>query len=170
MAGTQRALEPAQVRIVEPRAMLDRINKLSEQISRHAYEIFEKRGQAFGRDLEDWFAAESEILRPSQLRMEETDGALAIEVQTLKFSAKELEVSLEPWRLTISGNRETNVEQKKSKTTFQEQSTDQLLRVIDLSAEIDSTKATAMLKNGVLEIKLPKLMQAITTGVDLNAA
>ncbi len=160
MAMTQTAFEPTQVKIVEPRTLLDRFNKLSEQISRRAYEIFEKRGKTFGHDLEDWFEAESEILPPFQLRIKETDDALAVEAETPEFSAKELEVSLEPWRLTISGKKESKEEQKKRETIYQEQRTDDLLRVIDLPSEIDSAKATATLKHGLLEIKLPKVTKA----------
>ena len=157
MAVTQTALEPTQVKIVEPRALLARFNKLSEQISRRAYEIFEKRGKTFGHDLEDWFEAESEILPPFQLRIKETNDALTVEAETPEFSAKELEVSLEPWRLTISGKKEAKEEQKKGQTIYQEQRTNELLRVIDLPAEVDGAKATATLKNGLLEIKLPKV-------------
>lgn len=32
-----------------------------EQIAHRAYEIYENRGRGNGRDLEDWFAAESEL-------------------------------------------------------------------------------------------------------------
>jgi HSP20 family protein len=160
MAVTQTALEPSQVKIVEPRALLDRFNKLSEQISRRAYEIFEQRGKTFGHDLEDWFEAESQILPPFQLRIKETNDALTVEAETPEFSAKELEVSLEPWRLTISGKKEAKEEQQKGETIYQEQRTNELLRVIDLPAEIDSAKATATLKNRLLEINLPKVAKA----------
>ena len=160
MAVTQTALEPSQVKIVEPQVLLDRLNKLSEQISRRAYEIFEQRGKTFGHDLEDWFEAESEILPAFQLRIKETNDALTVEAETPEFKAKELEVSLEPWRLTISGKKEVKEEQKKGKTMYQEQRTNELLRVIDLPAEVDGAKATAMLKNGLLEIKLPKVAKA----------
>ena len=110
----------------------------------------------FGRDLEDWFKAESEILPPLQLRIKEKEASLTIEAETPGFSAKDLEVSLDPWRLTISGKKDTKEEQKKGQTTYQEQSTNELLRVIDLPSEIDSTRAIATLKNGLLEIGLPK--------------
>ena len=156
MSVTQTASVPTQVKIVEPQTFGERLNKLTEQISRRAYEIFEENGKVFGRDLEDWFKAESEILPPLQLRIKEKEDSLTIEAETPGFSAKDLEVSLEPWRLTISGKKETKDEQKKGQTTYQEQSTDELLRVIDLPSEIDSTRAIATLKNGLLEIKLPK--------------
>jgi len=169
MAVTQTALEATQVKIVEPKTMLERFNKLSEQISRRAYEIFEGNGRMFGHDLEDWFRAESEILSPFQLRIKETPDALAIEAETPGFSAKELEVSLEPWRLTISGKKETREEQKEGRTTYQQQTSDQLLRVIDLPSEIDSAKATATLKGGVLQIDLPKAVKTVTKRIDVKA-
>ncbi len=156
MSVTQMASEPTQVKIVEPQTLGERLNKLTDQISRRAYEIFEENGKVFGRDLEDWFKAESEILPPLQLRIKEKEDFLTIEAETPGFSARDLEVSLEPWRLTLSGKKDTKDEQKKGQTTYQEQSTNELLRVIDLPSEIDSTRATATLKNGLLEIKLPK--------------
>jgi hypothetical protein len=74
--ATQTALERKEVKITEPRTLLERFNNLSEQISRRAYEIFEGKGRTFGQDLEDWFRAESEILHPVHLRVVEKDDAL----------------------------------------------------------------------------------------------
>lgn len=170
MAVTQTALEPSAVRIVEPQTLLDRLNKLSEQISRRAYEIFEGNGKQPGHELEDWFKAESEILPPFALRIKEKEDALTIEAEVPGFGAKDLEVSLEPWRLTISGKKETNEEQKKGKATYQAQASEQLLRVIDLPSEVNSAKATATLKNGLLEVHVPRVGEAITKRVDIKTA
>ena len=170
MAVTQTALEQIQVKIVEPETMLERFNKLSQQIARRAYEIFESNGKTTGHDLEDWFQAESELLPPLELRIKETNNALTVEVEPPGFNAKDLEVSLEPWRLTISGKRETNEAQENGKATFQEQTFDQLLRVIDLPAEIDGAKATATLEGGLLEINLPKVAKPATTHIEAKAA
>lgn len=170
MSVTQTALEPTQVKIVEPKTMLERFNKLSEQISRRAYEIFERNGRMPGHDMEDWFQAESEILPPLELRINETADSLTVEAETSGFSSKNLEVSLEPWRLTISGMKESKEEKKEGKAVYQEQSSERLLRVIDLPSEIDSAKATASLKNGLLQIKLPKVAKAISTRVDVKSA
>lgn len=97
--------------------------------------------------------------------MTERDDALTVEAEVPGFSAKDLEVGLEPCRLTISGKKETKEEHKKGKTIYQEQCSDQLLRVIDLPTEIDSAKATATLNNGILEINIPKMGNGITTRV-----
>jgi HSP20 family protein len=67
-----------------------------------------------------------------------------------------LEVALEPRRLTITGKRETKEERKDKRTIYTEIKSDQALRVIDLPAAVDADKATATLKDGVLELTLPK--------------
>jgi len=157
MAVTQPSLVPTQVKIVEPNTLLGRLNKLSERISNRAYEIFESRGRASGHELEDWFMAESEIVPPFQARVKEKDDALVVEAETPEFGARDLEISVQPWKLTISGSKEVRVEHKEGKVIYQEQRTSDFMRVIDLPAEIDSTKASATLKNGLLEINLPKM-------------
>jgi HSP20 family protein len=95
-----------------------------------------------------------------------------VEAEVPGFTASELEVSLDGGRLTISGNKETKDEQRKGKTIYQEQCSEQLLRVIDLPAEVDSAKAAATLRNGVLEITIPKVAAAkpATQRVEVKAA
>ena len=167
LTAIQTALEPVQVKIVEPQSFLERFNKLYERISRRAYEIFESNGRKFGHDLEDWFQAESEILPSFDLHIKEKENSLIVEAEVPGFSAKELEVSLEPWRLTISGNKE--MKEAQGKTTYRE-SSEQFLRLIDLPSEIDTRKASATLKNGFLEITVPKVGEAITKRIEVKAA
>jgi len=95
---------------------------------------------------------------------------LIVEAEVPGFEAKDLEVSFEGNRLTISGKKETKEEQKKGTTLYQEQCSNQLLRVIDLPSEVESAKATATLKNGLLEISVPKAAKATAARVEVKAA
>jgi len=170
MNATQMAPEVTQVKIVEPETLLARVKKLSEELSRRAYEIFEKNGRKSGHDVEDWYEAESEILPPMDLRIHESAEALTVEANLPGFHAKELAVSLEPWRLTISGEKEGAKEEKKGEVIFQGHWSEQLMRVIDLPAEINRAKATATLKDGHLEIKLPKAAKTPLARVEAKGA
>ena len=58
------------------------------------------------------------------------------------FNAKDLEIKVEPMRLNIAGRRETNQE-KHGKRIYTESCADQILRVIDLPAEVDTTRVSA---------------------------
>jgi HSP20 family protein len=169
--AVQRAPEGTTLKVVEPKALLDRINHIHENIARRAFEIFRNDGKSWGHDLENWFKAEAELLHPVHMNITENDGTINVQAEVPGFSANELQVSVEPQRLTISGKKETTKEdKKKGKTIYQEQCSSELLRIIDLPAEVDATKATATLRNGMLELSMPKTIQAIAKRVEVKAA
>lgn len=148
--------EAAPVNLLPTSELGDRIQDLFNSTARRAFEIFDGRGRADGHDLEDWFRAESELLHPLHLDVEESDNALTVHAEVPGFSAKELEVGVEPHRLTITGKRETSEEGTSKKTIYREQCSNQIFRAINLPAEVDSSKVTATLKDGVLKLSMPK--------------
>jgi HSP20 family protein len=169
--ATQLAPVTTTVKLVEPAILLDRINRIHEGIERRAFEIFQNNGGIPGRELDDWFKAEEELLHPVHMNLAESDGALTVAVEVPGFGADQLQVSLEPRRLMISGKKETSrEEEKKQKIVYRERCSDEILRVIDLPEDVDTGKATAILKHGVLELKLPKGVQPVTNRLNEKAA
>ena len=140
--------------------LFDHIQDLSNSIARRAFEIFEDRGRVLGHDLENWLRAESEFLHPVHLDIAESADAVTVRAEVPGFSAKELEVGVEPDRLTISGKRETSEEHASKKMIYKEHCSNQIYRAIDLPTEVDTSKVTATLKNGVLELSMPKVAKA----------
>ena len=88
--------------------------------------------------------------------MIESDDNLTVRAETPGFSTKELEINVEPRKLTILGKHEAHEESKKSKTIYSERCANEILRVVDLPTEVDSSKVSATLKDGILNIQLPK--------------
>jgi len=169
--AVQMAPEPSSLKVVEPKTFFERVNQIHQNIARRAFEIFENDGGLFGHELDHWFKAEAELLHPVHVNIIESGDALTIQAEAPGFDANELEVSLEPRRLTISGKKETSKEdKKKGKTIYKEQCSTELLRIIDLPAEVDTAKTIATLKNGVLELNLPRGGQAKSTRVEVKAA
>jgi HSP20 family protein len=159
-AIAQSEKEAAPIKLLPGSGLFDRIQELSNSIAHRAFEIFENRGRALGRDLEDWLRAESEILHPVHLDVAESGDAFTVRAEVPGFSAKELEVGVEPHRLTISGERETSKEHTSKKTIYTERCSNQIYRAINLPGEVDTSKVTARLKNGVLELSMPKAAKA----------
>jgi HSP20 family protein len=155
--AVQRTQEPSAPKMVKFETLVDGINSLFNDVTRRAYQIFEDNGHQFGHDLEDWVKAERELLRPVNLEMSETDAALQVKAEVPGFSEKELEISVEPQRLTITGKHQTSKEEKKGKTIYSESSASDILRIVDLPVEVDAAKASATLKNGVLNLTIPKV-------------
>jgi HSP20 family protein len=160
------------LRIVEPQVLYDRMNQLYDAIAQRAFQIFEDGGGLGGHDQENWFRAESELLHPAHVSISESEDMVLVDAEVPGFNPEELKVSLEPRRLTISGKRESSKEQKekKAKTVYHEQCSSEILRVLDLPSDVDASKTTATLRNGVLELRMPKTAQARSTQVQVKAA
>ncbi len=154
--ATKRAEEPKAVAPTRAGSLIERMDEIFSAISRRAFDIFERDGRAFGRALDNWLRAERELLHPVHINLTESGDALEVKAEVPGFSEKELEINAEPRRLTIAGKRETTKEEQKGKTVYAEECCDQILRVVDLPEEVEADKVAATLKNGVLEITLPK--------------
>jgi len=168
--AVQVAKQPATITPMPFENLFERANSMFNAISRRAYEIFEGKGHTFGRDLEDWFQAERELLHPVHIHVSESGNALEVKAEVPGFSEKELEIHVEPRRLVISGKRETKKEEKKGKTVYSETCANEIMRVIELPADVEAEKVTAILKNGVLDLNLPKAAKARTVRVEPKAA
>ena len=116
--ATQSAKMPEAIKQSATGDVFDRIQQIYGSTARRAFEIFVTNGSWLGNDLEDWFRAESELLHPLQLEMTESDENLTVRAEVPGFGAKELEISVEPRRLTILGKHEAQKESKKAKTIY----------------------------------------------------
>jgi HSP20 family protein len=169
--AVQQATEGTHLRLVSSDRILDRMKETIDAVARRAFELFEANGHIFGRDLDDWLRAERELLHPLYLEISETHGALTVEVEVPGFSEKDIEISLEPRRLTISGTRETAQERKKGTTVYSERGSKRLFRVVRLPVEVDtaSTAIGATYTNGILTITLPKMAKPETRQIEVQA-
>jgi HSP20 family molecular chaperone IbpA len=168
--ATATQMAPVPTKAMEQGDVFDRFDQICTSIAKHAFEIFESNGRHFGHEFDDWFKAESELLHPVHVRIAESDDALTVEAEVPGFEAKDLQINVEPRRLTISGKKETKEEQKKGKAVYQEQCSNEILRVIDLPAEVLASKAAATLKNGMLELQMPKSPKTKGTHVEVKPA
>ena len=165
MAEPAKTIEPAKkpaartpLRLVPPSELFRRVENMTEQIAQRAFDIFERDGRVFGREVANWLQAESELLHPVHVDISEKENELAVRAEVPGFAADQLEISVEGNRLTISGKREAHEERKDATTVYREHCSDQILRVVELPASIDATQAAATLKDGILELKLPKAL------------
>jgi HSP20 family protein len=143
---------------VEPQAIYDRMNELYDAVARRAFELFEDDGRILGRDLDHWYRAEAELLHPAHVRIRESNDAITVDAEVPGFSANELQLGVEPRRLTISGKKQSSGEEKVGNVLYSERCSNELLRSIELPVEVNVSRATATLNNGILELNAPKLV------------
>jgi HSP20 family protein len=141
-----------------------------DSIARRAFEIFDNNGRWLGNDLGNWLRAEAELLQPVRLEIADSGDSLTVRAEVPGFNAKELDINLESRTLTITGKHETQEENKKGKTIYSERSSQEIMRVVELPAEVDASKVNATLKDGVLTIELPKTPQAKRVRIEAKTA
>jgi HSP20 family molecular chaperone IbpA len=144
----------------DPEALQQDMQEIQQAIARRAFELFETRNREHGRDQEDWFQAESELLRPVSIAISETADRFSIRANVLGLSENELKVSIEPQRIAIVGREDVILAIEAKEGSAAESHPDQILRLIALSSEIDPAGAVVELQSGVLQLELPKLVKA----------
>jgi HSP20 family protein len=153
---TPKQQAPASPIFVEAEKLFDQMKEFSQSVAHRAYEYFDARGREFGHDLEDWFRAETELMRRVPVEIKEADGQITVRAEVPGFAADEIKVSVEPKRLVISGKSEKTTEQTKEQTLISEFRSNQFCRELRLPAEVEPDKTTAVLKDGVLELAFAK--------------
>jgi HSP20 family protein len=170
-------LAAAMERTKEPELVKHSSEKISNQfsqiydgIARRAFDIFESRSRSPGHELEDWFRAESELLRPVPVNVAESDGEYIVRAEVPGFGDKDIEVIVEPLYLAISGKRETKEDEQNEEIICCESRADRIFRVLDLPPSVDTSKVSITLRDGILIVDLPKARNAEKVHVEPIAA
>ena len=133
------------------------VQQVQLAIARRAYELFETLGCEHGHDWEDWFRAESELLRPVSVSMQESADRISVYANVLGFEENELRVSIEPRRISILGKKEVSAtETEGGKIEYIDWVPDQILQFIDLVTEVMPKSAVVELQAGLLKFELQK--------------
>ena len=155
--ATQTATTRPPVRAARTEGSMERIEHLNDAISRRAFELYEKEGRVDGQHLRHWLEAERELLHPVHMKLEDAEGEFVVLAELPGFSASDIEVSVEPRRVIITGKRELKEEDIQGDALYAEQCSDEIFRTMDLPAEVNVLKVSATLKDGVLTVQLPKV-------------
>ena len=169
-AAVQSAPSRPPVKSGKMESVTEQIHRIHDAIARRAYELFEKNGRTDGNDVDHWLQAEKEFIFPVSLTLEENAGDIVVRASVPGFSAGELEVNVEPRRLIITGKRESKKESNENESQFTEESSEEIMRTLELPSEVDAAKVSATLKEGVLNIFLPKVEPKATVISDSQAA
>jgi len=144
------------LRLCLPEAMRWDMQEIQLAIARRAYELFETRHREHGHDWEDWFQAESELLRPVSIAIAEKEKQVSVRVNVLGFSETELRVSVEPKRILILGCKTGARPGYRQDALASDVYPDQIFRVIELPKEVEPEGAIVELLSGILKFELPK--------------
>lgn len=164
----QRLRKPSRFRIVEITAA-QRDQKLHDATATRAFELWEGRNAERGTQLEDWRRAESEVLRPLNCGYLVLADKIELSTDTSPFREGQIEICVEPRRLTICGN-EPIVEGTDPNSPDCKRKDRPIFRSIDLPASINSSQIVARFHGPTLLITLPTACASEEGAVQKHAA
>ena len=139
-----------------PETLWEKMNAITEEIRRRAFNLFERRGQTMGTDLDDWLQAEREVVWSPASELIENKNDFRARLALPGFDPKDLEVTATPNALVVRAESAHTHEGKEGEVCFCEFSGQKLFRRLDLPSDIEVDKVTASLDKGMLEIVAPK--------------
>ena len=132
-------------------------------VSRRAYELFLRSGSNPGSELEDWLAAERDVIRKLPVDVKEAPGFVSALACVDAARASDVQVGIEPRRLVILVlARDPQSEEKQNfgewcvGSTANERLSCARFSVVELPAEVDPEHSIAVLSEGQLGIRMLK--------------
>lgn len=150
--------EPQAVKCEAQCNMLEEMEAFERRVRERAFDLFQRRSPWDGNEWDDWFKAESEMLKPIPLELSETGDSYSVRAEVPGFHPGDLTVQAEGNSVCIHGRNEKKKENsgKGRNVKYTEISASEVCRRIDFPGAINAEKAKATLANGVLTVELPK--------------
>ena len=155
---------------IEAERMFEKFGEITKDIAHKAFEFFRERGGQLGKEVEDWFRAENEILRPVPIEMTESEAEISVTAAVPGFKPDEIEVSVKDDLLIISGKTETDETREDASTIVREWKSDRFYRQLTLPSRVLPDKVNAKLTDGMLKLTLPKAAKNDATKVAVASA
>jgi HSP20 family molecular chaperone IbpA len=141
------------VKIVNsPRKVLNHLAQLMRSVHEKIRARAFQQQHGAGHELEDWMAAERDVLYSPPCILTETPDEIHVQAAVPCIYAKSLQVDVMPHSITIEGRMLKKKPRRGEKIHIREFGREQLLRQLDLPARINPKYAKVTLENGVLNI------------------
>ncbi|HEV2350537.1 MAG TPA: DUF2934 domain-containing protein [Terriglobia bacterium] len=163
--------EASPVKVIAGQGPVDDQKQFSQLVTSCAYQLYANRGCQDGHALDDWREAEALVLG-SQAQCPvgfiDLDEVLEVEAAVGDFKAADLEIAIDPFRLTLSGDRgKTERAQGRARMAGEPHP---IFKILSLPVEVDPSRATAELKSGMLHVVLPKKLKVAIARARAKAA
>jgi len=130
------------------------IASLQREMNRTFDNFFSRFGNSLGSLEWPWGGSEprSDVV--------ETEGSVEVSIELPGMDQKDIEVSLTEDALTIKGEKKVERQEDKKGYIVSERSYGSIFRTIPLPPGVDTEKAEARFKNGVLTVTVPRTAEA----------
>ena len=135
-------------------SLMEEMDDLRQSIMQRAYEIF-CGGRSLGGPLDDWLAAERELVWQPPIAVSEHNGGYRIEMAVPGIKAEDIEVQSTEEEILVKSAACAPVCEEGDKLFMSELPQGRVFRTIALPRKIDREHVTAELHDGLLQISVP---------------
>ena len=159
-----------EVAVQKKESVWDELRNMEERIMQRAYDLFRVNGSTFGTDLENWLAAERELVWKPAIELTEQDNQFEVHVAVAGIDPKDINVEVTSEELLVKGETKTDKNEQKGEVYTCEFQSGSLFRSIQFPKKVDPDKVKAEIKNGMLTIVAPIAAEAKSRKVNVHAA
>jgi HSP20 family protein len=150
-------------------SLWDQIRRMEDRIARRAQEIFQNHG-SMGRELDDWFTAENELVWKPAVELKEKDSHFELQAAVAGIDPKDVHVEVTPEELLIRGETRTERKEDKGHVYLSEFRSGSLFRSVRFPKKVDPNKVRAEIKNGLLTVTAQIAEEMKPRKIDIPAA
>jgi len=132
--------------------IFNELDQLHTEISRRAYELFQKRGALWGAPLADWLQAERQMVWKPAIELRQKDNQFEILAATPGVDAKDLDVQITSEDMLIKADIHHKHAPEEGAVQVCEFTSGQLFRSVHFPEKVDPDSATAEYRNGMLRV------------------
>jgi HSP20 family molecular chaperone IbpA len=157
---------PTTFPIKKAKSILDELEQMHDRIEKRAFEIFHGSDRTFGRDLDDWLAAERELIWKPSVELTEKDNEFSLRIAVPGVDPKHIDIEVTPECLLVKGEAHQEHEEDRGHVHVCEFESGNLFRSIQFPKKINPGKVKAEFKNGVLLVNAGIAVEARTKKID----
>lgn len=153
-ASEKQQVRPSTSMVIRPAEEIrPQCQTVCKRIAERAYHTFEARSHEHGSDLEDWLRAEAELLEPVVVVVSDSGDTTEVEAELSGTDAQNVELGIDVHnRLILVSSQAAGQGSREGASPMGKW----IYREIELAAEVDASRATAVFSNGRLHVVLPK--------------
>ncbi len=122
---------------------------IQKAIAYRAYEMYEAKGRSHGHDMEDWFEAERDLIKPSNIEITDAGSQVEVHAEVPGFQAEDIQIGVSSRKLIIWG-------QAARPGAASRRNLLHMLAEIELPCTVDPKRSSVMVTNEALDFQAPK--------------
>jgi HSP20 family molecular chaperone IbpA len=140
------------IRIEIVKSLAPQVQLQELRVRERAYDLFLKRGERLGRDVEDWLEASREVGSTAPLTLYVLNGTYVVNLLVPGIDAKSVEITSAPDGLLVRADSPVYLPPRTDEIYVQEIEARPVTRTVAFPQAIDPTSLRAELQNGILRI------------------